>query len=290
MSALTKVFVVLLVICSMLLTAAVVVFVNKQEPFATDLAAMKDQRDQKEAARAAAEAARATAQANMLSLQVQKDSQADTLRAQLASAQSQWADREMKLAQAQSQIQSMTTENQRLAEGIKASELSRGLIMQQLADSRKSVDDITKKYADLNSVYSATRSELDVAKKDLRNTLENLQLSQNKVAEITSVLPKYGAKVPDPSVPETGVPPIKGIIRAVQNIEGVPYATISVGASSNVSRNMKFFVVDRERGEFLGTLTVDSVGERDATGILQLKDDKLINRVGSGTEVTTVIQ
>lgn len=293
MSALTKVFVVLLVICSMLLTAAVVVFVNKQESFQTTLKATQSQRDQKEADRAAAVRDLETAQTNLQALQARKDAQADVLRADLSSARQQLAAQDVRLAKNESDLQSLKIQGDNLTAGMKASEESRRQLMDQLADSRKSMDDLTKKYADLNAGYSDLQNRYDQTTRELRNTMEELQLAKQQVSKLTALAQKVGVKSLDEEVAKTpGISPsIVGVIRDVQNINGVPYATISVGAAADVTKNMTFNVVDTKQGVWMGTLTVDSVGDRDATGRLQLKDPKLLNQIKANeTEVRTQLQ
>jgi hypothetical protein len=69
-------------------------------------------------------------------------------------------------------------------------------------------------------------------------------------------------------------------------INGIPYATISVGADAQVKQGMKFSVIDRDKGSFLGELTVGQVDEKEATGKLE---GPHINEVHAGTEVRTQI-
>ena len=77
--------------------------------------------------------------------------------------------------------------------------------------------------------------------------------------------------------------PINGVVRSVDIIGGKKYATISVGSSDMVKKGMRFNVINRVGGEFLGFLTVDSVQPNEAIGQLEGKVDK----VQAGVEVKT---
>ena len=64
-----------------------------------------------------------------------------------------------------------------------------------------------------------------------------------------------------PPVKPTPVPPapVAGRVTSVDLIGGKKYATINVGTTENVQKGMRFDVINRESGEFLGFLTIDRV-------------------------------
>jgi hypothetical protein len=80
---------------------------------------------------------------------------------------------------------------------------------------------------------------------------------------------------------------INGVIRGVQNINGIEYATVSVGSADGVSKGMQFNVINRDKGEWLGTLTVDRVDQNEAVGRLNLKGAVLGEIQPNHTEVRT---
>jgi hypothetical protein len=85
-------------------------------------------------------------------------------------------------------------------------------------------------------------------------------------------------------VNRSGQPSIKGVVRDVRRIAGNQYATINVGSADDVTRGMEFKVVDRQTGDFLGTLTVDTVEPNESTG--RLSGPK-VAAIRPGVEVRT---
>jgi hypothetical protein len=84
--------------------------------------------------------------------------------------------------------------------------------------------------------------------------------------------------------PRGATPAINGVVREVQPINGVLYASISVGSADSVSKGMEFKVVNRETGAFLGILTVDMVELNESTG--RLRGDR-VSEIRPGAEVKT---
>jgi hypothetical protein len=79
-------------------------------------------------------------------------------------------------------------------------------------------------------------------------------------------------------------PPINGVVRNRRTIAGQEYATISVGSADDVAKGMQFKVVDRNTGDFLGTLTVEAVEPNEASG--RLTGPKIAD-IRPGVEVRT---
>jgi len=82
----------------------------------------------------------------------------------------------------------------------------------------------------------------------------------------------------------TPATPINGVIRDKKNVNGVIFATISVGSQDQVTKNMVFNVIDREQGDFLGYLRVDRVEPNEAIGRL---DGPKVADIKPGNEVRT---
>jgi len=73
-------------------------------------------------------------------------------------------------------------------------------------------------------------------------------------------------------------------VREKSDIGGVTYATISVGSADDVVKGMRFAVIDRDRGVFLGYLTVESVEPNESTGRLEGPN---VAEMKAGNEVRT---
>lgn len=285
MSPLTKIFVILLVIFSLLLTAGTVVFVNTQTATTASLKAAQDA-----ASAQAAIAARATADlsSEKAASQVAQNAllaQIETIKNNQNRTQQEIADRDVKLAAATADKAMMSANIATLTDALKASEDSRSKQQEQLASLRQTSDQIQTQNAQLNTQINDLTNKLDVTERDRRFLAE-----QN--AELKQQGEKAAAALKDAGIDinavaagtKAGAPNVTGVIRSTRQIANLPYATISVGSSDNVAKGMEFKVIDRDAGKFLGTLTVDSVEPNESTGHLS---GPHVDAIKPGTEVRT---
>lgn len=271
MSPLTKLFVVLQVVLSIALTAAVVVYVSREDVQLQNLnaartaaAAAQSQADQ---ARTAVNAA----QNQLQSVQQQMNAQATQLNNNLTAAQQQIADLNVQLAKANTNNATQALQITQLTEGLKTSTATMEQQRQTLASLRESADQAVRRAAEASQRISELDNTLQVTEAERRNLAEQLAEAQRGVTQLSNALRDAGgapAEVLAGRVqPRTAGVNINGVIREKRDIAGVPYATISVGAADDVQRGMEFKVVQGD--QFLGTLTVDSVEQQEATGRLQ---------------------
>ena len=285
MSALTKTFVVLLVVMSLLSAAGFVVFVNRVENFKTAAAASQASISQKTADLAAAKAATAAVQGQLDA----KAREVDAAMAENARLSNENADKVAALnatiarENAQSTIMTVTQDN--LTAALNASEGQRKTQSDTLVALRTAQDATEKKLSDDEIALSDFTNKLDVAVRKNTDFSEQLAQNQSEGIRLNNLLKEHGidpGEVPD-RVSSSAVP-INGVVRDTRNTNGIPIATISVGSAEQVTKGMVFNVVDRTHGNFLGLLTIDSVDLHTATGRLQ--GDKLAD-VRVGTEVKT---
>ncbi len=286
MSPLTKIFVVLHVVLSLLLTAGLIVFVNRTENFAANLAASANSRtaamNRANAAEADAQSARESATAAIAAVNARiKDVQA-----QLSAAQIQIAQRDASLAQASSNAALASAQSSNLTEALKASEGQKTKQQEMLAQLRSDSDNLIKKDSDLNITVSDLTNKLDVANRERENFSEQLAESKSQNDNLVKILGDNGINPNQVGGIRAngGAVAINGIVRDTRVINGIPYATISVGSVDNVQKGMQFNVIDRQKGVFLGQLTIDSVEPHEATGRLEGPG---INDVRAGIEVRT---
>ena len=270
MSVLTKLFVVLLVVSSLLLSAAVVVFVNRVEDFKT----------QSEGAKV--KLTSAVRHAQELDTVVADQRKAfETLQGQMSSKESELAGtisardktiQEDKAEKAkldkEALVQTATVKS--YADAVAAAEKQRDGMQTANDILRKDNEERLRMNGELNTRVTELTHKLDRTEKALSYTQE--QLADRKAADATR---RQGGAVsgaggtgtaasPDMTIAPAG--PINGVVRSVEVIGGKKYATISVGSADNVIKGMRFDVVDTGAGEFLGFLTVDSVQPNEAIG------------------------
>lgn len=288
MSALTKVFVILLVIGALLETAAVVVFVNKVD---ASQEALKQAQSQYEAANQKYQSALSDAQAARANVEaVQSDSQSriEALRQQLNTSQQQIADKDVQLTEAQGRQQALSLQNTEFAAALNASEAAKKELSSQTASLRKDIDQFVSRNNDLNGRVSDLQNKLDQTTREWRYTQEQLAGSQAQAKRLNDIVVASGiAQQEIQAVPQNASAAINGVIRQTQNIGGIEYATISVGSADGVSKGMEFNIINRQKGEWLGTLTVDKVDQNQAVGKLNLKGPVLGDIQPNQTEVRT---
>lgn len=285
MSPLTKLFVVLLVIFSMLLTAATVVFVARTQNY-------QESSKQREAAldEANAKAARATADANAARDQAaravsQGNAQVEALNQRINDLNRQLGEKGVQAADLSNKVQIQALALTQATEGQKAAQDLAAKLQDQSSTLRTTVDKLTQDNADLTSSNSDLTNKLEVTTRDMRFYKEQLAEAQKNLDRYAARLQNLGVQPGDVTgQPAAPTPAISGTIQDKRDIGGVPYATINVGASDSVTKGMQFNVVDSSRGLFLGKLTVDTVEPREASGRLE---GPRVNEIQRGNEVKT---
>ena len=268
MSPLTKLFVVLQVILSIALTAAVVVYVSREDAQLANLKAAQTTALAAQSERDAAVAAMNAATSNANAVQERSNAQATQFNANITAAQQQLADLNVQLAKANTSNATQALQITQLTEGLKAATDTTANLNQTVAQLRTSSDEAVKRAAEASQRINELDNTLQVTEAERRNLAEQLAQAQQDSTRMSRIMKERGI---DPNIPaeRIGVAgiPINGVIREKRDIAGVPYATISVGSADDVQKGMQFKVIQGDK--FLGTLTVDSVEQQEATGRLQ---------------------
>lgn len=283
MSPITKLFVVLHVVLSMLLTAGVVVFVNRVDEYQKIVVDQKAKIAAADNAAAIASNAESAAKQALASANEQLDKQIQAAKGDRDKAVADIANLEVKLADADKRLAIAMADNSRLTAGMAASQSAQTQYFAMVTDLRGSVDKLTKEKLELDTTIADLTNQRDVLEKQRRDLAERVTLIETDLKVATDTLTANNlkpSKFDAPRVP----PPINGVVREVRLIEQIPYATISVGSADAVTQNMEFKVIDRNRGDFLGVLRVESVEANEATGRLFGPG---VDRVRPGVEVRT---
>ena len=269
MSPLTKTFVVLLVILSMLLSAATIVFVNANVARNTELQSAKERlaaAEQRNAQLGNESAAAQRILEDNLQNQAQQNEQ---LKQQINNINAQLVDRATQLGQAQSQIAMMSADVTRLTEGLQASERTKAALHEQNNQLRQTNDARLTENTQLNQRVNELTSTLEQTEAARRNLAEQLAEARNRAEQMGAQLKGVGLSTEQLAAAGTRVAPqVSGQVREVRPIAGIPYATISIGSNDGVRRGMEFRVVNPQTGDFLGMLTVESVELNESTGRL----------------------
>jgi hypothetical protein len=274
-SALTKIFVVLHVVVSLLLAASLIVFVNRQENFKIANAALsKDTIAAKNLADLRmAEVQKIRDQGAVVA--VDKDSQIKVLQDAVAAGEKAVLDKDSQIAALNSdkvQLNTAVTSANAAVQVAQADMKARQEAYNGLKDSD---DKVQKQLVEASSRITELTNGLEVTTKTARYMAEQVAQLQQQNAALNDILRKYNISPTGNTLPAGGAingaanVNINGVVRDFRNINGVPFATISLGSADAVTRGMKFNVIDPAKGRFLGYLIIDTVNAHDATGRLE---------------------
>jgi myosin heavy subunit len=283
-SPLTKLFVVLLVILSIAFVSGTIVALNQVDVNQTAIDTLRKQlNDSKQQNASLAEQVQ-TQTALARETVTAKQQQIDEVTKASEAHQTEAADLRAQLADASSKAAIQSIDQTRLTEALKSSEDTKGKYADQIADLRKNSDTLLIQNGQLNSSVTDLTSRLDVTERERKYLAEQLTQAKDTSDKLSKAIKDAGLNV-DVATAGThgGAPAISAVIRDTQQIAGVPYATISVGANAQVTKGMAFSLVSGS-GDFLGTLTVDTVEPDEAMG--RLSGPK-VEQVQAGVEAKT---
>ena len=287
MSALTKVAVALLVVASLMLSAGVVVFVNKVDHFQTALDTSKAQAAKEQAARADTQAQLAAANTELLSQAKDSNARLAALQTELTTAQAtaqaargELAAREQEKKGVEVAMQNMVKVQEGLQGQLSAANT-------QVTELRKIRDQLVEERHTLNVQLTDAVAKIDALDRQRKNAEERAQSAR---AESDTLKERVAASGMDPRtlpnrVPGRGAEPLEGVVNGVFNAGGKQWASISLGSKANVEKGMRFNVVNNN--EFLGYLTVQTTEPDEAAGVLEGPG---VTKVKQGDQVKTQLQ
>ena len=286
MNFLTKLFVVLHVVLTMLFVAATVVWVNRVENFQVSGKALEAKLASSQGQATAATADAETARSQAKAVSIQAAASIESMSQQLNAAQSDIRERDTQLATAQTNLSSADARLQAATAALQTAQKSVALLQEQISQTRTASDKMQQQNTELLTANSDLNSRLQIATRQLRNANEELEASRTEVADFRDRggSPAGGTAVAGVAPAANTAQAINGVIRDQKNINGVNFATISVGSADNVTKGMVFNVIDRQSGNFLGYVTVDTVEPNESTG--RVEGPKMSD-IKPGNEVRT---
>ena len=272
MSSLTKVFVGMLVVLSLLLAAASVTFLNTIPNYGAQIADLELTRDTAESARTRA-VATANAEKQALTEEMASvsnelsrlQSQVSSLQTQLATAEADKAAADVRLASAQTTAaiasQALAGQNAVLEQ-----------FQQQIATLRD--ENLTRvgESTQLQARLAQVENELTFAERALRAAQEESAQASRNQDDYENLIRELGG---EGALARLGsvAPNINAVIVERTNIgggNGRPYATISVGREDDVRPGNQFAVYDEgSGGDFLGLIRIEEVDDGQAFGLLE---------------------
>ena len=289
MDNLTKVFVVLVTILSVMLVAVMVTFVANQENLKAETDALKTR---VQIARKAA----ASSQYELSTLQQQNDVQTANLRNKAVNLQDEVNARMSEVAGLNSNLIKAGGDNERLqvqqeAHTAQISTLASltDRMENELRNLRQSLLTSQSTEIEGSQQLMAAKTKVQALEREVRRLKEEVTALNVTALENAKLLRRSGITRKDVpasvGVHESDIP-IHGSITAVAEAAGDVYAGVNVGRNDGVNEKMKFMVF-RGDAQLVGTLVVDVVDERSASGVVTLlvnPDDQVMkgDRVLSG--------
>jgi hypothetical protein len=283
-------FVVLLVLVSVALSAGTITFVNKLDPLQKELANTKTQLAAKDTLLEKANTIAASSTASIEAARAESANELAAARKSLLDAQGVIADRDAQIAKLNNNIAVLTSANSSATTALAASEDAKSKMNEQVATLRKDADDRLRQNADLSQRVSKLVADLDQTEKARRNLAEQLTDASGRADRLGKLLQDNGITTAqlDRAGTGAGAPAINGVIRSRRNIAGKDYATISIGSQDLVAKGMKFNIIDPNSGMFLGLLEVEVVDQNEAMGQITAEPQNLA-QIKAGNVVKTQI-
>jgi multidrug efflux pump subunit AcrA (membrane-fusion protein) len=289
LSPLTKLFVGLLVVLSLLLTASTVTFVSTLD---NQRQKAQQAQQQVEAEKARADALLTQAQSDASQAQEAQrlaQAQVEQLKQQSNADQALLKDHDLKVAQLTADRAIQAADITRMAEALKASEDTKSKMNDMVVALRGANDQALQQAAQSSQQISDLTNKLEVTERERRYATEQLEELRGQNAKLSNAIQEMGRNPREilasisPGAVASVAPKINGVVRDVRTIANLPYATISVGSADGVVKGMVFNIVERN-GTFLGKLTIDTVELNESTG--RMTGPK-IDQVAKGAEVKT---
>jgi hypothetical protein len=293
-SALTKTFVLLHVVMSMLLAAGLIVFVNRVDDFQTASKTTTANLRLAEQRSTEAQAELATVRSAMANVQQTSQARIQQIQAELAQRDQAILDLRGQLAEAQAQTAAAQTALTSNTEALKVAQQNQGTLQGQLAQLRTTHDKLMQQFTEANLSINDISARLAQTERQRRDLAEQVAAQgeqlENRGADRART--DAGGTAPgEPGVAGSRSPGLRnnvnvnGVVREKRVIAGVPYATISIGSADAVTRGMRLRVLGGRNGqEFLGYVDVTQVEPDEAIGRLT---GPRINEVTTNSQVVS---
>lgn len=270
MSALTKIGIVLLVIASLLLSAGVVVFVNKVENFRTQADSYKDEATKQKQVADLLKTSLDAAVASRADVEKTLNTRIDEKQREVLAAKTEAEGERTKAVQAQQQAGADKVALTAAQQNLQGVQDQLKTANTQIADLRKIRDDLVNERHSLNAQLTDALARAESLDRARRIAEERAQGARAELSSLQQKVADAGfnfATLPSRTGTGAGTAPLEGVVTSVFNAGGKPWAAISLGSKDNVAKGMKFNVHNDK--EFLGYLTIQDAQPTEAVGVLE---------------------
>jgi phage shock protein A len=265
----TKIFVGLLIVCSLLMTAAMVVFVNRTEDYYRYAQSAEEQAKRFQREKAIAEADANTARQREAAAVNNANTQVADARATITKLSQDIAARDAEIndLKAKGAVAQATMTEQ--AAGLKTMGQNVADVTARIKTLTEEADKLRLANAELFGSNTDFSKRLDEAERERRFLNEQLNQLRVQLADANKRAPANGGGGGARPINAAAMPDLNGVIRSVKTDEGRTFATVSLGSQQKVEKGMEFFVIDQAEGSFLAKFIVDSVDPDSSFGRLE---------------------
>jgi hypothetical protein len=282
-SALTKVFVLLLVLLSIIQTAGVVVFVNREQNLAANLRSQKDSFLAAKAGESAAADALAAKEQQYTNIQAELQNVRNLNNQMIEQLRGAAADKDAQIAQLTSQSQLAMAAQKGATDALAVAQKSIDSQNQQIADLRKIDLDMQKNSSENSIALAEMTNKFDTVNRQWRDALEQNTQLQNETKNLHGIMNRSGINENSPTINTQSLVQVEGVVNKRESVNGVQMATISIGSADQVTKGMQLKVIDPTSSDpFLAYIEVDRVEPNQAIGHLT---GPHVDRVRPGSEV-----
>ena len=279
MSVLTKIFVFLVTILSVMLVAVVVTFVANQEN-------MRDKFDAEKGERLLAVASANHKQAAMEAHEENNATQRSELNGKITKLHLLLQDKSDEAANLKAE--NIGLRRDELAIDARNAELSAsshilsstvGQIRQELLVIRGALDTSRDRLIRTEDALAEKSTQVDILQRELRFKKEELQENIRAYTSIVAMIEARGISLEEETSEETPAPSdaqIVGAITAVKEVGDKTYVQLNVGSNDGVVSNMRMLV--HEDSHYKGNLVVNLVDPESSSGMMTLVQEAV--RVG----------
>ena len=213
MSAVTKLFVVLLVTCSLLMTAGTVVFVSTSDDYNRKFEGEKEAHSRTRQELATLDNQVKTLTASLQSLGNENITQVNALLAKISDATRQIEGLNVQIANLNSEKAILTANNTSATEAIKGLQDLTAQQRAEIATLREQNTEVMRKNSDLSAMAADLEKKWDATERERRWLAEQLAESRGELEAARKVLAEKGLTARTPVQPGIAQPPINGVIR-----------------------------------------------------------------------------
>ena len=272
MSGLTKLFVGLLVVLSIVLSASTVATVATLDDYQDNVEALEGQ--------VSSLTTRAnTADSALAELQASKTASVNTLSQVLTDVRGK--NEELKLqvnrlrseqVREQQEQATIIAQNLALTQAVQGAQQAEQTLQAQVSALQQNVGNLRQQNVELNNEVANLFAQNQITEQGRRQLAERLREQQQQQQRAERALEDAGldpAAIARGQTRVQGNPaPINGVVTDKRSLNGREVVTVSVGSNDKVEKGTEFKVVDRDTGDFLGLVKIEYVDPDESVGYL----------------------